>query len=100
MSGPLRWGVIGTGAIAAAWVEDMGMSESGTVVAVGSRKLETAERFADRWGIPGRHGSYEALAATARSTPSTSPPRTRCTARARSSPCEPASRRSSRSRSR
>ena len=63
MSGPLRWGVIGTGAIAAAWVEDMGISESGTVVAVGSRRLESAERFADRWGIPGRHGSYEELAA-------------------------------------
>ena len=61
MSEPLRWGVIGTGAIAAAWVEDMRMTDSGTVVAVGSRKLETAERFADRWNIRGRHGSYEAL---------------------------------------
>ena len=63
MSGPLRWGVVGTGAIAAAWVEDMGMTDSGTVVAVGSRKLETAERFADRWGIANRHASYEALVA-------------------------------------
>ena len=63
MSGPLRWGVIGTGAIAAAWVEDMGMTDSGTVVAVGSRKLETAERFAQRWNIPNRHASYEALVA-------------------------------------
>jgi predicted dehydrogenase len=61
----LRWGVIGTGAIAAAWVEDMGMTDSGTVVAVGSRKLETAERFADRWGIPNRHASYEELVADA-----------------------------------
>jgi predicted dehydrogenase len=63
MSGPLRWGVIGTGAIAAAWVEDMGVTDSGSVVAVGSRKLETAERFADRWGIANRHPSYEALVA-------------------------------------
>jgi predicted dehydrogenase len=63
MSEPLRWGVIGTGAIAAAWVEDMGMTDSGTVVAVGSRKLETAERFATRWGIANRHASYEALVA-------------------------------------
>jgi predicted dehydrogenase len=63
MSEPLRWGVIGTGAIAAAWVEDMGMTDSGRVVAVGSRRLETADRFADRWGIANRHASYEALAA-------------------------------------
>ncbi len=61
MSEPLRWGVIGTGAIAAAWVEDMGMTDSGRVVAVGSRTAETAERFAERWGIPNRHPSYEAL---------------------------------------
>jgi predicted dehydrogenase len=62
MSEPLRWGVIGTGAIAAAWVEDMGMTNSGRVVAVGSRRIETADRFADRWGIANRHASYEALA--------------------------------------
>ena len=65
MSEPLRWGVIGTGAIAAAWVEDMGMTDSGSVVAVGSRKLETAERFAERFGIPNRHASYEQLVADA-----------------------------------
>jgi len=63
MSGPLRWGVIGTGAIAAAWVGDMAMTDSGSVVAVGSRKLENAGHFADRWAIPNRHGSYEALVA-------------------------------------
>jgi predicted dehydrogenase len=61
MSEPLRWGVIGTGAIAAAWVEDMGMTDSGRVVAVGSRKLETAERFADRFDVANRHASYEEL---------------------------------------
>jgi predicted dehydrogenase len=65
MSEPLRWGVIGTGAIAAAWVEDMGLTDSGSVVAVGSRTLEAAERFADRWQIPNRHASYEALVADA-----------------------------------
>jgi predicted dehydrogenase len=63
MSEPLRWGVIGTGAIAAAWVEDMGICQSGVVVAVGSRQRETADRFADRFGIPNRHASYEALVA-------------------------------------
>ncbi len=61
MSGPLRWGVIGTGGIAAAWVEDMGMTDSGKVVAVGSRRQETADQFAERWAIPNRHASYEAL---------------------------------------
>ena len=100
MSEPLRWGVIGTGAIAAAWVEDMVMTDSGLVVAVGSRRLETAERFADRWGIPNRHAGYEELVAdpdvnavyVATPHPLHSP--------APSSRCAQASRRWSRSRSR
>jgi predicted dehydrogenase len=38
-------------------------TESGRAVAVGSRQLESANRFADRFDIPNRHASYEALVA-------------------------------------
>jgi predicted dehydrogenase len=61
MTKSLRWGVIGTGGIAAAFTEDLDLTGSGGVVAVGSRKLETADEFADRFAIPGRHSSYESL---------------------------------------
>jgi len=59
----LHWGVIATGGIAADFVADLALTDSGEVVAVGSRRIESAETFADRFDIPRRHGSYEALAA-------------------------------------
>jgi len=58
---PLRWGVIGTGGIARTFTADLRHTDSGTVVAVGSRRMESAGRFADEFGIPNRHSSYEAL---------------------------------------
>jgi predicted dehydrogenase len=58
---PLRWGVIGTGNIAATLTADLDLTDSGQVVAVGSRHRESADRFADRFGIPHRHDSYEGL---------------------------------------
>jgi predicted dehydrogenase len=61
MTEPLRWGIVGTGWIADKFAADMVHCDSGQVVAVGSRRAETANAFADRFGIPNRHGSYEAL---------------------------------------
>lgn len=58
---PLRWGVIGSGRIAATFTTDLDLTDSGRVVAVGSRHRDSADRFADRFGIPHRHGSYEGL---------------------------------------
>ena len=63
MSEPLRWGLIGTGWIADSFAADLAFTDSGRVVAVGSRRIETANRFADRFDIPNRHASYEALVA-------------------------------------
>jgi predicted dehydrogenase len=63
MTEPLRWGLIGTGWIADSFAADLACTDSGRVVAVGSRRTETADRFADRFEIPNRHGSYEALVA-------------------------------------
>jgi predicted dehydrogenase len=55
--------VLGTGAIAAVFAGDLTRTASGDARAVGSRRPESAQRFADRFGIPNRHGSYEALVA-------------------------------------
>jgi predicted dehydrogenase len=58
---PLHWGILGTGGIAGAFAEDLKLTGSGVVTAVGSRTAESADRFAGRLGIPTGHGSYEAL---------------------------------------
>ncbi len=63
MSDSIRWGIIGTGGIAAAFVRDLGLLEDAEVVAVGSRSQESADAFADEHGIAHRHPSYAALAA-------------------------------------
>jgi predicted dehydrogenase len=59
---PLRWGIMGTGGIAGAFAEDLKLTGSGVVAAVGSRSADSADRFADRLGVGTRHSSYEALA--------------------------------------
>jgi predicted dehydrogenase len=61
--GPLRWGILGTGGIAHTFVEDLRLTDSGIVGAVGSRHQDTADRFADEFGIEARHPSYESLVA-------------------------------------
>jgi len=58
---PLRWGILGTGGIAKTFVTDLRLTDSGVAVAVGSRSLESADRFADEFGIESRHGGYEDL---------------------------------------
>jgi len=59
----IRWGIIGTGGIASTFAADLEFTDSGTVAAVGSRRAGSADAFADRFGIPGRHAGYEALVA-------------------------------------
>jgi predicted dehydrogenase len=61
MTEPLRWGLVGTGGIAATFAADLSLSDSGRVVAVGSRHKGSADRFADEFDIPNRHGSYQEL---------------------------------------
>jgi predicted dehydrogenase len=63
MTEPLGWGVIGTGGIAETFAADLSFTDSGRVTAVGSRTMDSANRFADRFDIPNRHASYEALVA-------------------------------------
>lgn len=58
-----RWGILGTGRIAGDFATGLAAEVGATVVAVGSRTQETADRFADRFEIPNRHPTYDALAA-------------------------------------
>jgi predicted dehydrogenase len=58
---PLRWGILATGGIARTFTEDLLRLPTAQVVAVGSRSQESADRFADRYGIARRHATYEAL---------------------------------------
>jgi len=60
---PLRWGMIGTGWIADRFARDLTLLPGAQVVAVGSRAQATADAFADRFDIEGRHCSYQALVA-------------------------------------
>jgi uncharacterized protein (TIGR00369 family) len=60
---PVRWGILGTGGIAGTFAADLRLTDSGVVVAVGSRSQASADRFGDQFGISRRHGSYAALVA-------------------------------------
>jgi uncharacterized protein (TIGR00369 family) len=59
----LRWGILGTGGIAGAFATDLRLTDSGGVVAVGSRSQASADRFADEFDIAHRHASYASLVA-------------------------------------
>jgi predicted dehydrogenase/aryl-alcohol dehydrogenase-like predicted oxidoreductase len=59
----LRWGIVGTGRIAAAFANGLARSRTGHLVAVGSRTRSGADAFGDRHDVPVRHGSYDALLA-------------------------------------
>ncbi|WP_338086537.1 Gfo/Idh/MocA family oxidoreductase [Nesterenkonia massiliensis] len=61
---PLRWGILATGGIARAFVQDAQLAGL-NIVAVGSRSAESAQRFAAEFTIPRSYGSYEQLAADA-----------------------------------
>lgn len=58
-----RWGILGTGGIARAFVEGLKFVEDAEIVAVGSRNQATAEEFGEKYAIPHRHPTYEELAA-------------------------------------
>ena len=63
VTGPIRWGVAGTGGIASSFVADFAKLDDGEIAAVGSRSADSATAFAAERGIERAHGSYEALAA-------------------------------------
>ena len=58
----IGWGIIGTGKIAKAFATDLGLLPDAELVAVGSRKAESANHFGEQFGVPNYHASYQALA--------------------------------------
>ena len=56
----LRWGILATGGIAHAFAKDL-RTAGLDIAAVGSRRAEASRAFADEFGIPNAHDSYEAL---------------------------------------
>ena len=59
----LRWGVLGTGGIAAGFLSDLAELDSSTGYAVASRRPGGAEAIGERFGVPRRFSSYEQLCA-------------------------------------
>lgn len=60
---PLRWGIAGTGGIAAAMVGAMKENSRQQVVAVASRRQESADAFGERFGIPRRYAGLDQMLA-------------------------------------
>ena len=57
----LRWGILGTGKIARVVAEALAGSETGELVAVGSRRPERSGAFADAFSLGGSHDTYESV---------------------------------------
>ncbi|WCH97453.1 Gfo/Idh/MocA family oxidoreductase [Streptomyces moderatus] len=58
----VRWGILATGGIAAAFTADLVDLPDAEVVAVASRRQESADAFAERFGIPRAYGDWTSLA--------------------------------------
>ncbi|WP_410814511.1 Gfo/Idh/MocA family protein [Micromonospora sp. 067-2] len=57
-----RWGILATGNIASRFAEDLRLVPDAELVAVGSRAVESAQRFADTYGAKRAYGSWVELA--------------------------------------
>lgn len=63
MTNQIRWGILSTGRITHSFARDFAHVSNGRLQAVSSRSLESANTFADQYGIPDRHGSYREMLA-------------------------------------
>lgn len=61
MSSKIGWGILGTGAIARCFADNIRASRTGRLVAVGSRTQDSANRFVSAYPGVTPHGSYETL---------------------------------------
>jgi predicted dehydrogenase len=58
---PIRWGIVAPGWIAEQFTDTVHRSTRSRVVAVGSRSLERAQRFAATYGVDRAYASYDQL---------------------------------------
>src|SRR5437763_14390917 len=59
LSRTLSWGILGTGRIAGIFANGVKQSQTGTLVAVGSRSQTAADTFGETLHIPHRYSRYE-----------------------------------------
>ena len=59
----VRWGIAGPGAMAVGFANDLALVDDADLVAVGSRSIDRARAFSERFDVPNTHGSYDELAA-------------------------------------
>lgn len=57
----IRWGIIGTGGIAATFATALNSVEGAELIAVSSRNISRAQVFADSFHIPKAYGTYEEM---------------------------------------
>ena len=60
---PVRWGILAAGKIAGGFAENLALLPDAEIAAVGARRRESAETFAERYGARTAHEGYEALVA-------------------------------------
>jgi len=60
----LRWGIVGTGTISQQMAGDLSMVRDAEVAAVSSRDAESADAFANQFGIPNRYSALADLLAS------------------------------------
>ena len=58
---PVRWGILATGKIARSFAQDLALLPDAQIAAVGSRRLASAEEFANEYDVAAAYGSYEEL---------------------------------------
>src|SRR5947209_4519922 len=59
----LQWGILGTGRIAHIFARGLAASQTGVLIAIGSRTQASADAFGEGVGAVRRHGSYDGLLA-------------------------------------
>ena len=59
----LTWGILGTGGIAKTFARGLVKSETGKLLAVGSRTQQAAEAFGQEFGVARCYASYDAVLA-------------------------------------
>jgi predicted dehydrogenase len=62
MTVPINWGIISTGDIAKSFAKALKLLPDARLQAVASRNQQTADIFGDKFDVPTRHSSYQALA--------------------------------------
>lgn len=61
MTEVVRWGILGTGGIAHAFATALLETPGAKIAAIGSRSVESAEKFGREFGAPIAYGSYQEL---------------------------------------